>query len=192
MAGTFRAADGERRCSAHNRSGEQCRKWAIKGGSVCGTHGGSTPQVKDAAVRRVQEARALELAGRVAPGTDLTAYGDPLDALEHVLAMSHYMAVRLTSIVERLPDSDLAYRGRLGEQLRGEVTACQKALADLGRIAAESVKLGLDARRQRLTDNQVDLVVHALTVALEASGLGLEGQDAARKVLARELGRAAG
>ncbi len=35
------------------------------------------------------------------------------------------------------------------------------------------------------------MIEHTLIVALEASGLGLEGQDAARHVLVRELGRTA-
>jgi hypothetical protein len=80
---------------------------------------------------------------------------------------------------------------RPGEQLRGEVSACQKALADLGRIAGESVRLGLAERRSRLEERQVGLIERALVMALEASGLDLEGRDAACKVLARELRAAA-
>lgn len=43
-------------CSAHStRSGEQCRKAAIRGGTVCRTHGGGAPQVREAARRRLLE-----------------------------------------------------------------------------------------------------------------------------------------
>lgn len=46
--------DDSRRCTAHSsQTGERCRKPAIRGGTVCGSHGGSAPQVRDAAKRRL-------------------------------------------------------------------------------------------------------------------------------------------
>lgn len=46
----------DRKCKAIKKDGVQCGKWAIKGATVCGTHGGSAPQV-----RRSARARLLEL-----------------------------------------------------------------------------------------------------------------------------------
>jgi len=44
-------------CTAKSsRTGQRCRKAAIRGGTVCLTHGGSAPQVREAARRRLQEA----------------------------------------------------------------------------------------------------------------------------------------
>lgn len=46
----------DRRCSATVRStGLQCKRAAIKGGSVCTTHGGNAPQVKKKAKERLLE-----------------------------------------------------------------------------------------------------------------------------------------
>ncbi len=49
--------DGEprpRQCTAmSHRSGQRCRKSAIKGGTVCATHGGSAPQVRLKARQRL-------------------------------------------------------------------------------------------------------------------------------------------
>lgn len=43
------------RCIAQNKHGRgKCRRWAIRGGSVCAAHGGSAPQVREAAARRLE------------------------------------------------------------------------------------------------------------------------------------------
>lgn len=44
----------ERRCHATSvKTGEQCKRAAIKGGTVCTTHGGASPQVRKAAKERL-------------------------------------------------------------------------------------------------------------------------------------------
>jgi hypothetical protein len=45
-----------RRCRAHSsRTGEPCKKFAIKGALVCATHGGSTRHIKRSAQERLKE-----------------------------------------------------------------------------------------------------------------------------------------
>ena len=52
------------RCTAHISDGSrQCERWAINGGSVCGTHGGRAPQVKRSAKERLAELVEPALAG---------------------------------------------------------------------------------------------------------------------------------
>jgi hypothetical protein len=43
-------------CVAHRRDGNQCGSDAVKGTTVCRMHGGSAPQVRAAARRRLLEA----------------------------------------------------------------------------------------------------------------------------------------
>lgn len=45
-----------RRCVAHKKNGQQCRRWAIRGGTVCTHHGGRAPAVKAKARQRLDEA----------------------------------------------------------------------------------------------------------------------------------------
>jgi hypothetical protein len=41
-------------CKAHSsQTGERCKRYAIVGGDVCPTHGGSAPQVREAARKRI-------------------------------------------------------------------------------------------------------------------------------------------
>jgi hypothetical protein len=80
-----------KKCSAKSsRTGEPCKKYAIVGGSVCDTHGGRAPQVREAARRRIEAMvpDALDgielLAGITGPGSQkdevrLRALQDILD-----------------------------------------------------------------------------------------------------------------
>lgn len=52
----FDRGNPARRCTARKKNGEQCRKWAIKGGSVCTHHGGRAPQTKAKARQRIEDA----------------------------------------------------------------------------------------------------------------------------------------
>ena len=123
-------AVAKRLCTGHNaRTGAPCKLPPIAGADVCVAHGGKAPQVKAAAARRVQEAEARRLATAMIGEVDLARYQDPFDALEFVTSYSYAFAERLAKVVEAIPDDQLRYQGKLGEQLRGEVTAMQRALA---------------------------------------------------------------
>lgn len=44
-----------RRCTAHRKNGDRCKRAPIRGGAVCRFHGGAAPQVQKAAAIRLAE-----------------------------------------------------------------------------------------------------------------------------------------
>ena len=82
-----RTPDPSRICTAKRTNGEPCRKVAIKGASVCATHGGRAPQVKAKAKARLENAadRMAKLLLNMAEADDvsdavkLNAIRDALD-----------------------------------------------------------------------------------------------------------------
>lgn len=47
--------DHPRKCIAHKHTGEPCRRYAIRGGTVCPVHGGTAPQVRRKAAQRLNK-----------------------------------------------------------------------------------------------------------------------------------------
>jgi hypothetical protein len=81
------AANPERRCVGKNADGQQCRKFAIMGSTVCKSHGGATEHIKSAARIRVENAQH-KLIGKLIdfayddtkpPDVQLRAIRDALD-----------------------------------------------------------------------------------------------------------------
>jgi hypothetical protein len=175
--------DERPRCTATSvTTGERCKRRPCPGSNTCVKHGSGAPQVRDAAARRVQEQRAMTAAQRLMANVDLSQYSDPFAALEFAVSYSYALAERLAAIVSEIPDGDLRYPGKTGEQLRGEVTAAQHALDSVRHAATDALKLNLAERRLGVRQQTADMLTHALDAALEASGADLDGKARARQV----------
>ncbi len=116
------------RCAGHRGDGAPCGKRPIRGGTVCATHGGSAPQVKAAAARRLEE-RALE--GSIGQLIELHRPDlvdvDPHQALLEVVADTYAWRKALWLLV-----GDLVAKGGHSFAMVGEGTAD-------GRLALEYV-----------------------------------------------------
>lgn len=102
------------RCHANSgRSGEPCKRWAIRGATVCPTHGGLAPQVRQSAALRL---KALE--------------DSAVDALEDLL-QSEAEAIRLATARDVLD--------RAGHKPREKVDVTVQTVKALDAEAWESV-----------------------------------------------------
>lgn len=148
------------RCTARStQSGEQCRNRPVRGATVCSTHGGSAPQVRQKAAERVLEQQVAREIGKQGwePVTDpIGAYADNAG---EVLAFKD----RLRERVETLDDWTLRIAAMgfggdegdgddgkqlmaMGEQVRAYVAAYERALDRAERTLARMISLGLDAK----------------------------------------------
>ena len=112
-----------KRCGAHSsQTGKPCGQWAIRGGTVCRTHGGRAPQVKAAAERRLADLRPAAilyldwlLNQKAFPSAGLGAAKDVLDRNDGRPAETVAMHVsgsltleqRIAAARERLRDREL-------------------------------------------------------------------------------------
>jgi hypothetical protein len=176
-----------------------CHYIAVKGTQPprCKNHGARVgqPHSKQAAVNVIQGQVATRVAAIMAEhGERLLNAAPVLNPLTELRKLAGEMLAFKDILAERvagLQANEWRYAGsRTGEQVRAELILYERAMDRLQTCLVNIAKLKIEETLARIEDRQVTMVEHALTVALQASGATLEGQDAARKVLVRELGRA--
>lgn len=202
------------RCTGRSsRTGEQCKKNAIAGATVCKTHGGSAPQVQRAAARNVALAKASRMAALAGTGMD------PLDHLLDSLHRAYQLMLVWSTMVADLDDASARemqdLRGSLnyetaaedsfdelsvttnerllGFNYKGEaqlhpfVTAHERALDRHAKIAKQCLDAGIDERRMKMTEGQLDMAQRAFEAMLAEMGLTHPQRQEARQAYARHL-----
>lgn len=184
------------RCVARARSGARCGQPVVRGAVVCRFHGGSAPQVKAAARRRVETQTALQWAKR-----ELERLGvedrTPLEHLEASLVAAAYDYRVWSLACETLVQegrSSLMGRDRHGQQtIHPYVSERDQALAQWARISKFALDAGVAERRVRILQQQGELMIgaaQAMMAHLQAQ-YGLQPAAAAEglKVLGEQLRR---
>lgn len=151
------AVPADRRCTAKSRSGERCKKAAIKGGKVCATHGGRARQVKAKAAERVEkvavekEALRLGIVVEVDPGEAL------LGALYRAWADLHYYDDRVNQ--HQAAGGEVYGRTyhasgyETGEAKRHILVQMREdATKRVAEISALALRAGVEERRVRLAE----------------------------------------
>lgn len=135
------------RCSYVKKDGMRCRKWAVRGGTVCRTHGAQLPQVKRAAEDRVERARERIL-GLVDPA---------LEALEEIVKYGRVEAVRLNAAKDILDRAGLVVtrRGEVEVKGSGQRDSVDERLRSLLEARFAELEPGIDVTLQRVEDAEV-------------------------------------
>lgn len=175
-----------KRCTARARSGGRCGRWAINGATVCVLHGGAAP-----AVRRRAAVRAAVTDWRV----DLPDV-DPVDQLARLISYTAMRQARMAQILAELAgeDDDDATLGRevaaligvrrgddgapVSEYTRELVKIEREERLSLAKLCEIALRAGLDERRVRLAEQQVEIVAGVLREI--GRRLGLTGVDLER------------
>lgn len=172
------------RCTARSsQTGQPCKKWAIRGGTVCTQHGGKAPRVKGKAQQRVAEKAITDALGRL----QIVPVHDPLTALSElageIVAWKELAAARvaaLTSLAQRNYASG-------SDEVRAEIQVFERAMDRAVTVLATIARLNIDERLVKISQQQADLVKTALLGALDDAGLPREQQREAAGHLARRL-----
>ena len=186
------------RCKATARSGEQCRRPSMKGGTVCASHGGKSPQVKAAAARRLAEQEAAKAARLFAAPVDI----DPARALVELVQWTAgevaYWREQVRALADGNPDAltwGITREKQGGEDhgttLEAKPNVAYLMLTDaqdrLAKYAAAALKAGVEERRVKLAEDQGALVAQVIRSILDQLNLTSEQQARVPEVVPAQL-----
>lgn len=160
--------DDERRCVATAKgTGERCRAASIHGATVCWKHGGAAPQVREKARIVLAERRAL----RSIADVEVREITDPLREFATIVAKASAWldhAAERVAMLEQYRRQD----AKGSEHLRAEIVIYERAIDRVGRLLVDWVRLGLDERMVRVSEEQGRMMGELIDRVLDDLGLG--------------------
>ncbi len=184
----------KRKCKAKTSAGAPCQKWAIAGGMVCGTHGGSAPQVAAAAAVRA----------------DLRAWGmddELLDPTETLLRLMSQSKRRADAMAEEIA-AKIALAGNFEDALVGDTKILNPTNGSLTKVgeyitamavfeaqerersakwAKMAIDAGLGAKVVEMQQQQAALIHEVLAKVFDLLGLSDEQQQRIPAVMTQVL-----
>ena len=157
------------KCHARStRTGEQCRKDAMRGQEVCRFHGGASPQAKDAATRRLQEEQAAAvLRSRKIWNLDAEKVTDPMEELARYAGQVRD-AREVVAVIMQAQDCVCCGAGQLDP---AHTSALRELNKEFRQTLVDMKRLGLDEHRVRVHERQVDILLAGLIAGLAAAGI---------------------
>ena len=190
------------RCSAHRSNGEPCKAYAVRGATVCVTHGGAAPRVREAAARRVAEEKAAAKMRLFAAPVDI----DPAQALLELVQWTAGEVRYWRGVVEQIAQDDgrdLAWgkiKAETGIGPEGPVDTTTYAaeppveyrmLTDaqdrLAKYAAAALRAGVQERQIKLAEDQGVLVAQVIRRILDRLDLAEWQAELVPTVVPEEL-----
>lgn len=202
------------RCSATNRQGKPCGAYAVPGATVCRMHGGSAPQVRRAAARRLQAVHLEGSIGAMLAELEADALDvSPVAVLLEQVARTHAMVQVLGALVGELesPDGPVALHGEsvavLGRAIDGRHLFGRNHLGDgaphvlvemyatwidrATRASKLACDAGVEERLVSLAEDQAKLMAEVMRAFAVALGLDPH-DDAVREKMRTALTTVAG
>lgn len=184
------------RCTGTSTTtGERCRKRPIVGGTVCPTHGGSAPQVRAAAQRRLAERQAVLAVETYGLPREIA----PQDALLEEVHRTAGHVAWLGAVVADVEQQDLVW-GKTRDKVGGEdagttfeakpnawlvlYQAERKHLVDVSKAA---IAAGIEERRVALAEAQGQLLAQVIRGVLDDLELSEAQREQAPGVIQRRL-----
>lgn len=180
----WRPPPPEKQCTAISKHTKQrCTKWALKGGTVCRSHGGSAPQVLAASARNLQAQAAAAAVVTFGLPEDIT----PEEALYQELHRTAGAVAYIQGLVQSLDAPGLGQATRNSGRVPSIwVDLYQRERKHLTEVAATCIRVGLEERRVRIIEEQGATVAQLLRNVL--TDLGVDpASEQARQVVRRHL-----
>lgn len=190
----------QRQCTALAKStGRRCNKAPIKGGTTCTVHGGSAPQVRAAAARRVVEEKLQAAAVTLGLPRDIGPAEALLEEIKASAGHVQWLRDRIRELeageltwgkveyVEGVKGAEEQYKGTEAAKphvLYALYAAERKTLTDLS-VAA--LRAGVEERRVRIAEQTGALVAQAVRRILERMDLSPVQQALVGTVVPEEL-----
>lgn len=180
-------ADGKRRCKAKSKnSGKQCRRYAIEGGTVCPTHGGSAPHVKAAAARRLEAARLEADATAALAWLGEKAITDPLDELGRLATESRALTTALGARVNALRGIT-EYDLKDSPSIKAELQLYERAMDRTHRMLDSLIKAGYMERQMKIAEDEATIISGIMRRVFQQVGMTQAQQRKAGVLLVEEF-----
>lgn len=174
------------RCGARTRSGGNCRRYTVNGGTRCRLHGGASPQAKAAAKRRLVEADA-----RAALAYEgIVPIDDPIVELgklaNEITGMKNGLAARVAAL-----DSPVFTDAFGSEQVHAEMKLYNESLDRVVKVLDLLGRHDLDARLVRVTEETGKLFQYVIAGIVSDLSLTPEQSAQVPELMSEWLRRAA-
>lgn len=181
------ARNTERQCTAKSKtSGERCGRYAIPGGTVCATHGGNSPVVREAGARRIVAEKIQADAAATLAHLGVEPLENPLDELGKLAAEARSMTTALGARVNALSELE-DYDAKQAPHIKAAIELYERALDRTHRMLDSLVKHGYMERQVKLQEQEAAIVGGIIRRVIAGLGLTPDQQSKAMEQLAEEF-----
>lgn len=195
------------KCTAKNRYGEPCKRWASKGGKVCARHGGATANSKAKNAERYEEHLLEKRAEKELRRLGKAREVHPAEALLESVYLAAGEVDFWREKMSGLSEAELTWgrtQNRTGRGPEGPVdidtfeakphvykVMFDQAQEKLVKFSAAALKAGVDERRIQLAEKQGAMVGEVIKRILERLDLSRDQMILVGEVVPEELRRLA-